>query len=194
MTICVKAGRSAPKPLNRLSNCGITKISRMTVTMMATDQHRGGIEQRLLDLASSWPRSFPCSVAILSSRLSSAPACSPASTRLTNRSSKYRGCLASASCSEVPASMSDFDVENQLLHRPACRGRCRRSRRPAPAECRPPAWWRAGGMKIAMSCGLTLPPDSQCALDCLRMRDGGDALAAQVGAQRGLIGRKAACP
>ncbi len=42
MTNCVKAGRSAPKPLNRLSNCGITKISRMTVTMTATTMTAAG--------------------------------------------------------------------------------------------------------------------------------------------------------
>ncbi len=36
MTIRVKAGRSAPKPLNRDSNCGITKISRIVVTTIAT--------------------------------------------------------------------------------------------------------------------------------------------------------------
>ena len=42
MTICVKAGRSAPKPLNRLSNCGITKISRMVVTISATTSTAAG--------------------------------------------------------------------------------------------------------------------------------------------------------
>ena len=42
MTICVNAGRSAPKPLNRLSNCGITKISRMIVTITATTSTAAG--------------------------------------------------------------------------------------------------------------------------------------------------------
>jgi rRNA maturation endonuclease Nob1 len=36
MTICVKAGSSAPKPANTCSNCGTTLISRMPLTTMAT--------------------------------------------------------------------------------------------------------------------------------------------------------------
>ena len=31
----VKAGRSAPKPLNTSSNCGTTKISRIALTRIA---------------------------------------------------------------------------------------------------------------------------------------------------------------
>ena len=49
---------------------------------------------------------FSLYVAILSSSVSSAPACSPAATRLTNRSSKCSGCFASASASAVPPSTS----------------------------------------------------------------------------------------
>ena len=36
MTMRVKAGRSAPKPLKSDSNWGITKISRIMVTITAT--------------------------------------------------------------------------------------------------------------------------------------------------------------
>ena len=50
MTMRVKAGRSAPKPLNSDSNSGITKISRIVVTMIGDDHDRGRVEQRLLDL------------------------------------------------------------------------------------------------------------------------------------------------
>ena len=36
MTICVKAGSSAPKPAKMSSNCGTTFMSRMPETMKAT--------------------------------------------------------------------------------------------------------------------------------------------------------------
>ncbi len=42
MTNCVNAGRSAPKPLNRDSNCGITNSNRITVTTTATTMTAAG--------------------------------------------------------------------------------------------------------------------------------------------------------
>ncbi len=50
MTMRVNAGRSAPKPLNSASNCGITNSSRISVTIDRDREHRGRVEQRLLDL------------------------------------------------------------------------------------------------------------------------------------------------
>ena len=50
MTTRVNAGRSAPKPLNSASNCGITNSSRISVTIDGDREHRGRVEQGLLDL------------------------------------------------------------------------------------------------------------------------------------------------
>ena len=41
-TMRVNAGRSAPKPWNRLSNSGITKIIRIAVTTIATPTTAAG--------------------------------------------------------------------------------------------------------------------------------------------------------
>ena len=41
-SICVNAGRSAPKFLNTVSNCGITKISRIEETSTATAMTTAG--------------------------------------------------------------------------------------------------------------------------------------------------------
>src|SRR5213082_698387 len=66
------------------------------VNLVEAGEHAGALES-LLD-----------KVATLSRSDSRAPACSPASTRFTNRSSKCSGCLASDSWSEVPPSTSDL--------------------------------------------------------------------------------------
>ena len=50
MTICVKAGRSAPKPLNRSSNCGNDEYQQNDGHDHRHHQHRRRIEQGLLDL------------------------------------------------------------------------------------------------------------------------------------------------
>ena len=49
MTMRVNVGRSAPKPWNSDSNSGITKISKIVVTISATTSHRSRIEQRFFD-------------------------------------------------------------------------------------------------------------------------------------------------
>ena len=50
MTICVKAGRSAPKPLNSALELRDHEDQQDDRHDDGDDQHRGRIEQRLLDL------------------------------------------------------------------------------------------------------------------------------------------------
>src|SRR6187551_1087410 len=113
---------------------------------------------------------FSLYVAILSSSVSRAPACSPAATRLTNRSSKCNGCLASASCSVVPPSTSaliariSFCIAGFSWPAPTMSNDCT-SGMPAVIIV---ASWRE---KIAMSAAVTLPCLRNSML-CLRTRVG----------------------
>src|SRR5688572_19402988 len=113
---------------------------------------------------------FSLYVAILSSSVSRAPACSPAATRLTNRSSKCNGCLPSASASDVPPSTSDliarmsFCIAGFSCPAPTMSNDCT-SGMPAViivASCRE---------KMAISPGVTLPCLRNSML-CLRTRVG----------------------
>src|SRR5213082_1221356 len=115
------------------------------VNLVEAGEHAGALES-LLD-----------KVATLSSSDSSAPACSPASTRFTNRSSKCSGCLASDSWSEVPPATSDLTSRISLcmaalsLPLPTISNACTSG---MPAASMVESW----RLKIAISPALTLPP------------------------------------
>src|SRR5690606_10091223 len=98
----VGAGSSAPKLLNISWKVGTTFTNRMTVTIKAMARVMAGYISAVLIFFFS-DSVFSLYTATLSSMDSSAPACSPDSTRLQVKSAKYSGCCFSAEAKSLPA-------------------------------------------------------------------------------------------
>ena len=104
-TIWVKAGRSAPKELNRSWKTGTTLTIRIMVTTTATTMTVAGYFMAFLIFCLS-NSLFSLYIATRSSMVSRAPDCSPDSTKEQKRLSKYWGYFFRAPAKVFPPSTS----------------------------------------------------------------------------------------